>query len=83
MKRLLQKFLVSLKKEIQLEVEGAASGLPVLFYKDCGGINELCEKHGEMYENFEDFQIKLKAVSDNLNFYKSKIKTFDEVRSSL
>tara|TARA_Y100000992_G_scaffold301203_1_gene271512 strand:- start:2455 stop:3390 length:936 start_codon:yes stop_codon:yes gene_type:complete len=54
-------------------VEGAASGLPVIYHKDCGGINELCSNHGEEYENFDDFKEKLDLVSSNLSLYKEKI----------
>jgi glycosyltransferase involved in cell wall biosynthesis len=54
-------------------VEGAASGLPVIYYKDCGGINELCLNHGEEYKSFDDFKDKLELVSSNLDLYKEKI----------
>jgi len=54
-------------------VEGAASGMPVIYYKDCGGINELCKNHGEMYLNFDDFKVKLELIANNIEKYKNKI----------
>ena len=54
-------------------VEGAASGLPVIYYKDCGGINELCKNHGEEYQDFNEFVRKLDIVSNNIEEYRKKI----------
>jgi len=54
-------------------VEGAASGMPIIYYKDCGGINELCKNHGEEYSNFDDFKLKLELIANNIEKYKNKI----------
>jgi len=54
-------------------VEGAASGLPVIYHSDCGGINELCEKHGEEYTTFEDFLSCVDKISHNLDHYQQLI----------
>ena len=54
-------------------IEGAACGLPVIYHKDGGGINELCKLHGEAYENFDNFKEKLFLVSKNIKKYASKI----------
>ena len=54
-------------------IEGAASGMPVIYHKDCGGINELCSNHGEVYESFEDFKQKLLKVTKNIEKYRNKI----------
>ena len=51
-------------------IEGAASGLPVIYHQDCGGINELCKNHGEEYKDFKE---KLRTVTENLEIYKNKI----------
>tara|TARA_R110000803_G_scaffold207155_2_gene274897 strand:+ start:349 stop:1278 length:930 start_codon:yes stop_codon:yes gene_type:complete len=55
-------------------IEGAASGLPVLFHKDGGGINELCENHGMSFNDFDDFLKKLHDVKRDINKYKKLIK---------
>jgi glycosyltransferase involved in cell wall biosynthesis len=60
-------------------IEGAASGMPVVYHKDCGGINELCNQHGEVYNSFKDFKKKLKHVADNIEVYKNKI-NFNNLR---
>ena len=54
-------------------IEGAASGLPVIYHKDCGGINEMCSLHGEEYSNLVNFKSKLELVAENLKKYKNKI----------
>ena len=46
-------------------IEGAASGLPVLYHKDSGGIVELCEKHGMGFYDFESFMKSLEVVSSD------------------
>ena len=47
--------------------------MPVIYYKDCGGINELCVNHGELYKDFDDFKIKLEKVSNDILKYRSMI----------
>ena len=54
-------------------IEGAASGMPVIYHKDTGGIVELCKNHGESYESFTEFLNKLEIVKDNIDQYKEKI----------
>lgn len=54
-------------------IEGAASGLPVIYHKETGGIVELCSKHGEEYETFNQFIEKLEKVKNNLQEYRKKI----------
>jgi len=54
-------------------VEGSASGLPVIYHTDGGGINELCKKHGEEFSNFEQFLLAVNKVSQNIDDYLSKI----------
>jgi glycosyltransferase involved in cell wall biosynthesis len=54
-------------------IEGAASGMPVIYHEDCGGINELCKKHGKEYNSFDDFKKALGFISTNINDYKHKI----------
>jgi len=54
-------------------IEGAASGLPTLFHKDGGGINEFASRHGLEYTDFQDFLEKLSLIRVNLDNFKSKI----------
>ena len=54
-------------------IEGAASGLPVLYHIDGGGINGLCSHHGESFSNFDEFLLKLKLLTENYQSFKGKI----------
>ena len=54
-------------------IEGAASGLPVIYHKNTGGIVEMCVNHGEEYETFENFLDCLDKIKTNLTVYKKKI----------
>jgi len=54
-------------------IEGAASGLPVIYHRNCGGINEMCNLHGEEFNSLENFKSTLEKVSKNLESYKNKI----------
>ena len=54
-------------------VEGAASGLPIIFHSDTGGIKELCLRHGEEYVQFDEFLVSLKKISENYKEYVDKI----------
>lgn len=55
-------------------IEGAASGMPVIYHKDTGGIVELCKNHGEIYESFPEFLNKLEMIKSDLDRYREKIK---------
>lgn len=54
-------------------IEAAACGLPVLYHVDGGGINELAEKHGLQYVNFEDFLLKMNTLVENIENFRSRI----------
>jgi len=54
-------------------VEGSASGLPVIFHKDGGGINELCKNHGESFETFDEFLDVVEKIRLNIAEYRAKI----------
>lgn len=45
-------------------LEAMALGLPVLYHKDGGSINEYCEKFGIQYGNFEELTYILKSKKD-------------------
>lgn len=54
-------------------VEGSASGLPVLYHSDGGGINELCVNHGLPFNNFDEFLEGLEQIKGNYDTYRNKI----------
>lgn len=54
-------------------IEGAASGMPVIYHKDGGGIVEGCEKHGIMFSNHEELPKVIDVIIQNYNFLLQKI----------
>ena len=54
-------------------IEGAASGLPVLYHSETGGIKELCQKHGIEFSNFDEFLAGLDRVKNNYSSYRKMI----------
>ena len=54
-------------------IEGAASGMPVIYHADSGGIVELCQNHGEEFSNFASFLKCLDVVIKNYDVYVEKI----------
>ena len=54
-------------------IEGSASGLPVLYHRDGGGINELCTRHGIEFDNFEEFLEAVNVIKDKREEYQAKI----------
>lgn len=54
-------------------IEGAASGLPVLYHSDGGGIVEGCHNHGESFSTFQDFLNKLSLIQQNIESYQKNI----------
>lgn len=58
-------------------IEGAASGLPVIYHSETGGIKELCMKYGEEYHTFTEFLEKLNLITENYTEYLDKIEKVD------
>lgn len=54
-------------------VEGSASGLPVLYHRDGGGINELCKKHGVEFYDIDSFMGGLDVIIQNYEDFVSRI----------
>jgi glycosyltransferase involved in cell wall biosynthesis len=54
-------------------IEGAASGMPIIYHTDTGGIKELCSRHGEEYTTFDEFLVSLKKITENYSEYLTKI----------
>lgn len=54
-------------------IEGSASGLPVLYHRDGGGINELCKNHGIEFYDMDSFLEGLYEIMANYDNYVQKI----------
>lgn len=54
-------------------IEGAASGLPVLYHAESGGINEKCAEHGLEFKDFEGFLKGLEEIRNNLPVFQQRI----------
>jgi len=55
-------------------IEGSASGLPVLYHRDGGGINELCKNHGIEFHDMDTFFEGLQKIMDN---YDDSVRNID------
>ena len=55
-------------------IEGSASGLPVLYHRDGGGINELCKNHGIEFHDIDTFFEGLQKIMDN---YDDSVRNID------
>lgn len=56
--------------------EGALCGLPLL-YRNSGCLPEYCNDYGVMFNNCEEFKLKLEEIINNYTFWYSKIASFD------
>jgi glycosyltransferase involved in cell wall biosynthesis len=54
-------------------IEGAASGLPILYHSEGGGIVEGCQNHGMAFSNVEEIITKLDDLLENYSSVRSKI----------
>lgn len=54
-------------------IEGASSGMPVLYHFNGGAIADICKNHGEGFYNFQDFLLSLEKIINNYDFYINKI----------
>ena len=54
-------------------IEGACCGLPVLFHKEGGGINETCKNYGVEYDNIPSFFDGLEEIKKLLLTQKEMI----------
>ena len=58
-------------------IEGAACGLPVLYHRDGGGINEGCARYGESFHSIDSFKKSLTKILENYEDYQKRIKSHD------
>lgn len=58
-------------------LEALAAGLPVVYHKDGGSINNYCHKYGEEYSSFEELLGNLRKVIANYKEYKERVLTYD------
>lgn len=61
--------------------EGAACGLPIL-YRNSGCLPEYCANYGVEF-NTTNFDIKLKEIINNYEFYLSKIQNYPNISSNM
>lgn len=61
-------------------IEAASCGLPILYHKDGGGINELASLHGEEFGDFEEFLYKFNILKSNYLKYRNEI-NYDNLSS--
>lgn len=54
-------------------LEGAASGLPVLYRQNGGGAHEICSKFGEEFTDINDIFVKLEKILNNYMYYFNNI----------
>jgi len=54
-------------------LEGLSCGLPILFYKNGGGVKEICEPCGEEFIDIDDFFVKLELIKNNYDKYVNNI----------
>ena len=54
-------------------IEGSSCGMPILYHKDSGGINESCINHGIQFNDFSDFLDKLNIIINDYDKYRKKI----------
>ena len=54
-------------------LEGMSCGLPILFYKNSGGVKEISKDYGEEFNDIDDLFIKLDLIKNNYDKYINKI----------
>jgi hypothetical protein len=54
-------------------IEGARCGLPVLYHKDGGGINESCKNYGLEYDDIDSLLEGINEIKRSYHKFRSKI----------
>ena len=54
-------------------LEGLSCGLPILYCKGGGGVQEICSKFGEEFKNIKTMLKALEKIKNNYNNYVEKI----------
>jgi len=55
-------------------IEGACSGLPILYHKEGGGINEACQYYGIEYTDIPTLLDGISEITNSYDEYRNKIK---------
>tara|TARA_R110000824_G_scaffold40667_16_gene121708 strand:+ start:65 stop:976 length:912 start_codon:yes stop_codon:yes gene_type:complete len=64
-------------------LEALASGLPIVYHKDGGSIDNYCENYGEKFGNFEELLTKLRKVNSSYRDYKEKVLSYNGINDKI
>tara|TARA_Y100001937_G_C7131732_1_gene337837 strand:+ start:2004 stop:2948 length:945 start_codon:yes stop_codon:yes gene_type:complete len=64
-------------------LEALAVGLPVVYHKDGGSINNYCHKYGEEFSSFEEMLESIRKIASNYKSYKEKTLEYKVDNSSI
>jgi len=59
-------------------LEGLAAGLPVVYHKNGGSVDNYCNKYGLSFDNPADMIASIEAMCENYDFYKNKVLQYDD-----
>ncbi|MFX1257019.1 MAG: glycosyltransferase [Promethearchaeota archaeon] len=54
-------------------IEGASCGLPVLYHRDGGGLNEACKNYGIEFNDIDSLLDAIGKIKENYYYYRNKI----------
>ena len=58
-------------------LEGMACGLPILYRKSGGSIEEYCKNYGLIYNGIDDLINCINCIIDNYSYYKEKVCSYN------
>ena len=59
-------------------LEAMASGLPVVYHKKGGSINNYCRNYGLSFDDKDSMLDAIKTVKENYQFYKSNVMRYND-----
>ena len=59
-------------------LEAMAAGLPVVYHKGGGSIENYCSAYGESFENIQGMIKAIEKVAAEYNFYKNKVLEYND-----
>ena len=59
-------------------LEAMAAGLPIVYHKDGGSIEDYCSDYGESFENIQDMVKAIEKVAAEYDFYKDKVLEYND-----
>tara|TARA_A100001015_G_scaffold300106_1_gene385061 strand:- start:1013 stop:1933 length:921 start_codon:yes stop_codon:yes gene_type:complete len=64
-------------------LEALAAGLPIIYHRDGGSIDDYCKQYGLSFSNFQEMLESIRCVVESYDTYKNKVLSYDRTNDDV